>query len=242
MKLKLEDIVNEANKHKWKVISTQYQNLKSEMTFECEEGHRITMPYGKVRDKWECPVCKHNQFKNQDRRIVPKKTDTYRVLALDQATYVTGYSIFDNKQLIKSGVFETDLDDEIERDNRIKHWLISMLNNWEPDIVALEDIQLQQYKGKAANVVTYKVLAHLQGILMDCLCEEKIKYVVVPPATWRHYCGVKGRTKVDKKKSMQMLVKEWFDISVTNDESDAIGIGKYVASKYTKKEKYFNFE
>ena len=242
MRIKLEDVIEAASTHSWKVISTEYKNLNTEMTFECEEGHRVIAPYNKIRDKWECPVCRSNKLKNQDKKIIPKKKDSYRVLALDQATYVTGFSIFEDKKLIRSGIFETDLEEEIERDNRVKQWLISMINNWEPDIVALEDIQLQQYKGRNANVVTYKVLAHLQGILMECLYEEGIKYILVPSATWRHYCGVKGRAKPDKKKSMQLLVKDWFDISVTNDESDAIGIGKYVADKYTKKEIYFNFE
>lgn len=242
MKIKLEDINSSAKEHNWKVITKEYKNLNTEMTFECEEGHRVIAPYSKIRNKWECPVCRRNKLKNQEKKIVAKKKDTYRVLALDQATYVSGFAIFDNKKLIRSGIFETDLQEEIERDNRIKHWLISMIDNWEPDIVALEDIQLQQYNGRNGNVVTYKVLAHLQGILMECLHEEGIKYVIVSSATWRHHCGVKGRTKADKKKSMQILVKDWFDISVTNDESDAIGIGKYVADKYTKKEIYFNFE
>ena len=29
---------------------------------------------------------------------------------------------------------------------------------------------------------------------------------------------------------MQLLAKEWFDISVSDDVADAIGIGKYLAS------------
>ncbi|MBQ6628119.1 MAG: hypothetical protein IJH65_04805 [Methanobrevibacter sp.] len=35
-------------------------------------------------------------------------------------------------------------------------------------------------------------------------------------------------SRSDKKKSMQLLVKKWYDVSVSNDEADAIGIGKYV--------------
>lgn len=34
-KIKLEDIQNELAADGWKVISTTYENLKSEMTFEC---------------------------------------------------------------------------------------------------------------------------------------------------------------------------------------------------------------
>ena len=30
---------------------------------------------------------------------------------------------------------------------------------------------------------------------------------------------------------MKLVVKKWYNISVTNDEADAIGIGKYAADK-----------
>ena len=41
---------------------------------------------------------------------------------------------------------------------------------------------------------------------------------------------------------MQLIVKELFDISVSNDEADAIGIGKYVAETKQKKKKIVNWE
>ena len=33
---------------------------------------------------------------------------------------------------------------------------------------------------------------------------------------------------------MQMLAKKWFDITITDDEADAIGIGKYVSDLHTQ--------
>ena len=38
-----------------------------------------------------------------------------------------------------------------------------------------------------------------------------------------------GKPVLIKKRSMQHKAKEWHDITVTDDEADAIGIGKYVA-------------
>ena len=38
------------------------------------------------------------------------------------------------------------------------------------------------------------------------------------------------------------LVKEWFDISISNDEADAIGIGKYVAEVLNKNVVTYNWE
>ena len=241
-RIKLEDIEKEAKERNWKVKSLEYKNLDTEMIWECPEEHKVYLPYKKIRNKWECPICKKNNFKVETQKIIPKKKNVERLLALDQATHISGFSIFDNEELIYHGVLEVFEDDEIERDSHIKQWLISMIEGWRIDSVALEDIQLQQLNNKNVGVTTYKILAHLQGILMECCYELGIKYTVCPPATWRAHCGVKGRTKNDKKKSMQLLVKKIFDISVSNDEADAIGIGKYVAETKKRTQEIFNWE
>lgn len=41
---------------------------------------------------------------------------------------------------------------------------------------------------------------------------------------------------------MQNLVKKWFDISVSDDCADAIGIGKYVAERHQKKTEIVSWE
>lgn len=62
---------------------------------------------------------------------------------------------------------------------------------------------------------------------METCYEEKKSYKVVNTNTWRLHCGVRGKSRVDKKRSMQLLVKQWYGIMPTEDECDAIGIGKY---------------
>ena len=241
-KIKIDEIRKAAIDHNWTLISTEYINLDSELIFECDEQHRVHLPYKKVRDKWECPICKKNKLKVSSTNIIPKSKNTKRVLALDQATHLTGYAVFDNKQLITSGVFQTELSDNIARANAVKNWLISMVESRKPDIIGFEDIQLQQFNGKNIGVTTYKILAELLGILTETCFEYDWPYVVCAPATWRAYNGVKGRTRSDKKKSMQKLIKEWFDITVTDDESDAIGIGKYIAEKRVTQTEVFDWE
>ena len=108
-----------------------------------------------------------------------------------------------------------------------------MIENWQPDAIGLEGIQYQdEVSGQKASVTVFQALARLQGILMETCYERKIEYTVCPTNTWRHHCGVTGKTRVDKKRSMQHKAKEWHDITVSDDEADAIGIGKYVADLY----------
>ena len=241
-KIKIEDIRKAAIEHNWTLLSEEYKNLDSELVFRCNEEHKIYLPYKKVRNKWECPICKQNQYNNFSNEIIPKKKSIQRSIGLDQATHITGYSIFDDKQLVYAGTFESCAEDEISRDIEIKNWLIQLIQNWKPDIVAMEGIQLQQFNNKIIGVTTYQTLARLQGILMAACCELKIDYIIVPPATWRAHCAVKGRTRADRKRSMQMKVKEWFDITVSDDVADAIGIGKYTSDKHKKKIEIFNWE
>lgn len=241
-KIKIDDIKAAAELHGWTLLSTEYKNLDTELTFECNEGHRIFTPYKKVRNKWECPICKENKYFNFSEEIKPKKKGVRRTLALDQATHLTGYALFDDNELIYAGVFQTTKEDEIERDIEIKNWLVQMINNWNPDMIGLEDIQLQQINGKTIGVTTYRTLARLQGILLAACTEQNADWVCCPPATWRAHCGVKGRTRTDKKKSMQNLIKQWFDITVSDDVADAIGIGKWVSEKVNKTVVLTNWE
>lgn len=237
-KIKIEMIAEELAADNWEVLSTEYQNLDTEMEFLCNEGHKVYAPWKKIRTKRECPVCKQNRFKQNVGIIKPKIKGENRVLALDQASHITGYSIFDGTNLVSYGTFTAKEEDEAKRFHEIKLWLISMIENWQCDIVGIEGIQFQQNMG----VTTFQTLARLQGVLMDLCVELNIQYVICPTNTWRAHCGVKGRARTDRKRSMQLLVKEWYDVSVSDDIADAVGIGKYVSDVHQKKTKIINWE
>lgn len=237
-RITISQIEEELAQDNWKVISTEYTNLSTEMEFECPEGHKVFTTWEKLRKKHECPVCKQNILKENKPIIIEKKKGIYRVLALDQASHTTGYAILDNKQLIKYGIYETDADDEVKRFHQLKIWLISMIENYAPDLIAIEGIQYQQNMG----VTTFQTLARLQGVLLDLCYEMNIPYKIINTNTWRAHCGVKGVSRADRKKSMRLLVKKWFDITLTDDEADAIGIGKYAADYYGKSVEIINWE
>lgn len=237
-RITVTSIAEELAPDNWKVISPEYTNLSTEMEFECPEGHRVFTTWEKLRRRRECPVCKQNTLKENKPILIEKSKGTYRVLALDQASHKTGFSILDSRKLIKYGVYEANANDEIERFHQVKIWLISMIENYKPDLVAIEGIQYQQNMG----VITFQTLARLQGILLNLCYEMKIPYKVLPTNTWRAHCGVKGVSRADRKRSMQLLVKKWFDITVSDDEADAIGIGKCAADTCGKQVEIINWE
>ena len=118
----------------------------------------------------------------------------------------------------------------------MRGWLINMINVWQPEFVGFEGIQLQDNLngGQKMGVTTFEALARLQGVIMVTCKEMNIPFEIYPTNTWRQGCGVKGRARAEKKRSMQKLAKEWFDITVTEDEADAIGIGKHTANQFGK--------
>ena len=242
-RLKIEDIRQEMETVGWKVITQQYTNLDTEMTFECPEGHRVFAPWKKMRGKYECPTCKNNVLAKVDNEVKTKPKGATRVLAIDQASHISGYAIFDDGKLIKYGTFRTELNDDVARFSMVKSWLLSMIENWRPDMIGLEGIQFQEESGgQKMSVTVFQTLARLQGILMETCYSAKIKFEVCPTNTWRHSCGVKGRSRTDKKRSMQLLAKQWYDITVSEDEADAIGIGHHLVNHITKNTTVTNWE
>lgn len=242
-KIRLEDIENELNAEGWVVISTEYTNLDTEMTFECPKGHRVFMPWKKLRGKHECPTCKQKQEFEQTTTVQPKPKGVKRTLALDQASKVTGYAIFDDTKLIKYGTFTTTAADDIERFAMVRAWLLSMISSWRPDYIGIEGIQFQEEgSGQKMGVTVFQTLARLQGILMMACHDEKVPFEICPTNTWRHSCGVKGKTRTDKKRSTQLLVEQWYGIKVSEDEADAICIGRHLVTFIQKNTEMTNWE
>lgn len=242
-KIRLEDIQAELAADGWKLISSEYVNLDTEMMFECPEGHRVFAPWKKLRGRHECPVCKSNELSRQDQEVLPKPKGVKRIIALDQASKTTGFAIYDNNKLVKYGTFTTTADEDIDRFAMIKSWLLSMIANWKPDYIGLEGIQFQEEgSGQKMGITVFQTLARLQGVLMMVCHEQKIPFEICSTNTWRHSCGVKGKTRTDKKRSMQLLVKQWYDIKVTEDEADAIGIGYHLVNYVQRNTTITNWE
>ena len=155
------------------------------------------------------------------------------IIALDQSTQLTGYAIFQDKDLIAHGVFSPSGDYE-HRIVKLRQWLLDKLEPLKPNVeVYFEDIQLQDLGGGSIGVTTFKKLAHVQGALIITCIEENIPYTIVSAATWRKTCGVKGRVRSEYKPAAQAHVLEKYGIQATEDEADAICIGEYGVKNFS---------
>lgn len=152
-----------------------------------------------------------------------------KVLSLDGATNKTGYSIYNNKELIKYGIIDlSDIDDLTEKINTLKHLLIRIIEEFEIDRIIIEDIQLQH-----ANVKGFKTLARLQGVLLDSVFEIDIPTELIVSTTWKSRIGINTRLKREVQKQLTIeFVKNKFGIDVVDDIADSISMGfVYVSGK-----------
>lgn len=237
-RISIQQIAHEIEADGWKIKSSEYKNLDTPLEFECPEGHLVIAPYKKIRVRRECPVCAQNHFKNLKETLAPKQRDVTRTLALDQSTHITGFAIFDGHQLVQYGTYVTEAPGEYERIHEVNMWLASIIKNTAPDVVGIEGIQYQKEMG----VTTFQTLARLQGVLIESCMQAKLLFKVCNTNTWRNHCGVQGRSRSDRKSSMQRLVKEWYDIKVSDDVADAIGIGKFVSDTLQSQTQIINWE
>lgn len=224
-KLKLDDIKKEVSEAGWELLSSSYSNLDTDMSFKCPEGHINYYSLKKWRRNHKCVTCEHNPLK--DVSTVPVKKKGYRILALDQASITSGWSIFDNDKLVSYGQWTSEGTHSTERIGQTKYWVASMVSKWKPDLIVFEDIQLQKFGNGGEAVLTYKKLAHLQGVLKNFAFENGIPYKVVAPATWRSLSEIKGKTRTEKKKNAQLKVKNLYDVNVSQDMADSILIGRW---------------
>lgn len=161
------------------------------------------------------------------------------LIAFDQSTRKTGYSVWNinKKELITYGLIEVNNRNTMNRISKIKKMINSIYKEIESIAnitIIFEDIQYQEKikegisfesSSKNNNVLTFKILAWLQGVLMNWSYENNIPYSSMFSSTWKSFCKIKGETSSTQKQNAINFVKENFNIEVSSDVADAICIG-----------------
>lgn len=150
------------------------------------------------------------------------------LLALDQASRTSGYAVFNNQDLIDSGTFTLTSDNIGERLVAYRKQLEHLIEKYDIDEVAFEDIQMQT---QINNVQTFKILAEIFGVTQEYLTEQKYFYHIVSSNTWKSKLNIKGRTRLEQKKNAQQWVLDTYNKKVSQDESDAICLGASIVNE-----------
>lgn len=150
-----------------------------------------------------------------------------RILALDQASNITGWAIFDNDNLEQYGKIDVSKHYDLgERLHILRQKVKHIINDEHIDKVILEDIYMDGQR--VNNVQTFKVLAEVFGVLYE-LCVDMEKPVdAVLAGTWKSTLGIKGKTRAEQKRAAQAWVVNTYGKKPTQDECDAICIGAHI--------------
>lgn len=109
----------------------------------------------------------------------------------------------------------------------------NVIKYWEPDLVVIEDIQLQQ--GSMGGYNAFKVLGGLLGIMKAVIAKHKIPHKEVLNKVWQASFMIAGKDRATQKRNVVKRVKETFGVDVSDDIADAILIGKWgCLQKYGK--------
>lgn len=162
------------------------------------------------------------------------------LLALDQSSYTTGYSVFKDGQPVVISHFTVLGDDLGKRLEQIRNNIIELINKYDIDEVVFEDIQLQDINGnKEIGIKTFKILAEVFGVVHELLTELQMDYTIVPPVVWKATFKIAGKGRTKEKKMAQEYVFNTYGIKCTEDEADATCIGAHVIQKQNSE---FNWE
>lgn len=152
-----------------------------------------------------------------------------RLLALDQASKVTGWAIFEDGELKSYGKISLDDPNTDIRLVQLRQSIQTLVADYNIDEVIFEDIQ--QQNNVANNVQTFKVLAEVYGVVSELLQEIQIPHSTVLAASWKSTLGIKGRTRAEQKKNAQLYVEQNYGIHVIQDIADAVCIGTHHIKK-----------
>lgn len=152
------------------------------------------------------------------------------LLALDQATHVTGWAVFIDGKLTKWGKIEANQSDLGERLYYIKNEILKLISEYQINEIVFEDIQMQS--NVVNNVQTFKALAELFGVLYETFTEIKIPNTAILASSWKSTLDIKGKDRATQKRNAQAWVLDNYNIKVIQDIADSVCIG----SAYLKRQ------
>lgn len=150
------------------------------------------------------------------------------LLALDQATYTTGFTVLKDGKIQLVSHFDCTGNDLGDRLRQLRINIQNLIVQYDIDEVVFEDIQLQDVNGnKETGIKTFKMLAESFGVVHELLAEMKIKYSTAQPIKWKAHFKIAGKGRAQEKKMTQAYVLKNFGITCTEDEADSLCIAMY---------------
>lgn len=153
-----------------------------------------------------------------------------KILSIDQAARVSGWSFWENDKPIEWGVVEPspkNLKDG-KRLTSIRKKFAELIDKYSPELVIIEDPvggEEDKRSGAENNWKTMQVLCQVQGMLMQLVDEKKKDLVIVSPSSWQNTCGIHKRDRNSRKAGAKAFAEKAYKlVDVPQDICDSICI------------------
>lgn len=147
-----------------------------------------------------------------------------KILAFDQSTKISAYSVFLDSMYIESGVIDLHkIKDTSERIRAMGVELGKIIKKYSPEKVILEEVAQQ------SNPLTLKLLARIQGVIIGYCAANNIETYIIEPSKWRSTLGFKqgaGVKREDLKMQAINHVKDVYGLTLSEDICEAICINE----------------
>ena len=160
-----------------------------------------------------------------------------KILALDLSTKSSGWSVFNDGELIEYGCFTSSSTDLIKRIQIMTNGIKGIMEKY-PDInkVIAEEVRPEGTGYGVGNLQTHRALMWLQAAIAFMLHDDykKTEMEYIYPSSWRASIGIKtgrGIKRTTLKQKDIEFVKEKWGYDVNDDEADAICIGFACSNK-----------
>lgn len=161
--------------------------------------------------------------------VKEKKGESNTLLALDASTKATGWAIFKNGKLYKSGVIcpRATLD-VYKRIKVVADRIEDIIEEYSVNELISEDI----YYG--GNIHTFEVLSMLKGVINYVSNKRKLKIYYVLPNVWKSHFSIARKDSECGKKLAIELCRKKVGRKLGEDESESVLIGMYKLEKERK--------
>ena len=146
------------------------------------------------------------------------------ILAFDQSTKVSAYSIFVNGKYVECGCIDLHkMKDTSERVRAMGVELCKVIEKYNPDKVVMEEVAQQ------SNPLTLKLLARVQGVIIGFCAAHNIDTYIIEPSKWRSILEFKigsGVKRAELKAQAIQYVNDIYGLYLSEDECESLCINE----------------
>lgn len=147
-----------------------------------------------------------------------------RVLAFDQSTKVSAYSLFVDGEYVECGCIDLHkMKDTSERVRAMGVELCKIIEKYNPTKVVMEEVAQQ------SNPLTLKLLARIQGVIIGFCAAHNINTYIIEPSKWRSILEFKigaGVKRAELKEQAIKHIEDVYDLNLSEDECEAVCISE----------------